>query len=61
MRMSVLIVAACVFAAGVTQAQTGAPSVRPRIRQTAILKASNPEANDHFGNGGTLGQNLGAR
>src|SRR5712691_7640885 len=25
-----------------------------QLKQTAYLKASNPEANDHFGNGGTL-------
>ena len=24
------------------------------VRQTAYIKASNPEAGDHFGNGGTL-------
>ena len=26
----------------------------PKIRQVAYLKASNPHANDHFGNGGAL-------
>ena len=29
-------------------------SVQAQLKQTAYIKASNPHANDHFGNGGTL-------
>jgi len=38
-----------------SQAQTkgGAPAAAA-LKQVAYLKASNPHANDHFGNGGTL-------
>jgi hypothetical protein len=37
---------------GVAQTASSAPAAK--LRQVAYVKASNPHANDHFGNGGTL-------
>ena len=46
----------CLAAGGAGRAQ--APSLAPaptrQLKQVAYLKASNTQANDHFGNGGTL-------
>src|SRR6266852_6626513 len=40
--------------AGRAQAPSPASAPAPQLKQVAYLKASNPHANDHFGNGGTL-------
>jgi hypothetical protein len=48
----------CVAIAGAGQAQALSPGSAPtparQLKQVAYLKASNTEANDHFGDGGTL-------
>ena len=52
---SVCLVVGC--AIGQSSAQSSspvAPAAAPQLKQVAYLKASNAEAGDHFGNGGTL-------
>jgi hypothetical protein len=49
----VCLVVVLAFAGEGLQAQMPAPAPFP-IRQTAYLKASNPHASDHFGDGGNL-------
>jgi hypothetical protein len=48
----------CLAAGSVSQAQAPSPASAPaaarQLKQVAYLKASNPHANDHFGDGGTL-------
>jgi trimeric autotransporter adhesin len=46
----------CLAAGRVSQAQAPSPASAParQLKQVAYLKASNTQANDHFGDGGTL-------
>src|SRR5258708_11918819 len=46
----------CLAAGSAGRAQAPSPASAParQLKQVAYLKASNTEANDHFGNGGTL-------
>ena len=45
---------AVIGATGQSSAQSSSPAAAPQLKQAAYLKASNAEAGDHFGNGGTL-------
>ncbi|MEQ1575311.1 MAG: integrin [Vicinamibacterales bacterium] len=51
---SVMVVMGCLALAGVAARMQAQVPAAGQIRQSAYIKASNPEAGDHFGNGGTL-------
>src|SRR6266850_4231675 len=51
-KRSAVVVASLVAVGIVVPIEAQSPAVQ--LRQTAYVKASNPHAGDHFGNGGTL-------
>jgi hypothetical protein len=53
MRSAVVVASVVLVGIGASLSAQSRPAAAP-LRQTAYLKASNTEANDHFGNGGTL-------
>jgi len=57
-RCSVLIVALMIVGVIAHLTAQSPPTAARQLGQIAYLKASNPDAGDHFGNGGTM---LGAR
>ncbi len=51
---AVIVVVGCLALAGVAARMQAQVPAAGQIRQSAYIKASNTEAGDHFGNGGTL-------